>query len=109
MVVYLVPSAVLSANFTLVSASLGLLFSFVTNKMIVFSMARMTFATVQADIVPVLVVALASEGGGVTEKGVETLWRACALWQGGRVVWWSSMAIGQLCKRLKIRCFKIDY
>mmetsp|Transcript_26687 Transcript_26687/g.55704 ORF Transcript_26687/g.55704 Transcript_26687/m.55704 type:complete len:480 (+) Transcript_26687:3-1442(+) len=106
--VLILPPGCLSVNFGLVSACTGLLFGYVTNKMIVFSMARMTYGTLQPDVLAILAAACASRGP-LTEYGATVLWRAAVCWQLCRFVAWSRGAIKQLCARLGVRCFRIEY
>ncbi|GMH98016.1 hypothetical protein TrST_g1256 [Triparma strigata] len=107
LVVYLIPSGVLASNFRMISLASGLLFSFITNKMIVYSMAQMTFATLQPDVVPLVALAWVSGSEGVTGYFVEKAWVAMFVWQFVRVIYWSSRAINQLCAKLGIKCFRI--
>ncbi|GMI22715.1 hypothetical protein TrCOL_g11401 [Triparma columacea] len=96
---------VLTSNLRLVILSVGFLFSHITNKMIVFSMAQMTFATLQPDILPLALVAWSMQFQS-PEDGERTLLVLC-MWQGGRMVYWSKKTIGQLCEKLDINCFTI--
>ncbi|GMH50840.1 hypothetical protein TL16_g00882 [Triparma laevis f. inornata] len=105
--VYLIPDAVLASNFRMISLASGFLFSFITNKMIVYSMAKMTFATLQLDVVPLLVLSWLSSGTGLTAYGIKTAWQGLFIWQFLRVIYWSARAINQLCAKLGIKCFRI--
>lgn len=100
-------SSILHGNLRLIMLCIGFLFSFITNKMIVFSMAQMTFATVQPDVAPLLVVSVVCKYTGVTWHGVTTTLQLLCGWQGVRLVWWSRKAILQLCEKLDINCFTI--
>jgi ethanolaminephosphotransferase len=109
----LFPTAVIATEQRLISLACGLAFSFVTNKMIVFSMAKMTFATFQPDVLPFLFTALACRyghySGSLDGDQIHNLILGVSIWQGLRLVYWSRNAINQLCKRLKVECFSIPY
>jgi ethanolaminephosphotransferase len=96
---------ILTSNLRLVMLSVGFLFSQITNKMIVFSMAQMTFATLQFDVIPLALVAVGLPNMP-SEQGEAALRALCA-WQGARMVYWSKKTIAQLCEKLDINCFTI--
>jgi len=78
-----------------------------TNKMIVYSMAKMSYAGIQKDILPLLVVSLALRYGGFDAAMNHTIIVGAVTWQTLRVCWWSKKAIDQLCDKLNINCFTI--
>ena len=107
-VIFIFPDHILQSNYRTISLGAGFLFSFITNKMIVFSMAKMTFAAFQPDILPLLSVSLLARfSPSVTDYGIEKALQSMAMWQFVRTIWWSNAAIGQLCVKLDINCFSI--
>jgi len=104
------PSSTLLANTRAVSLAFGFCMCFLTVKMIVFSMAKMTFATVQKDAFVVLAavgVSVYGEGVGLTVYGEGVVWWGVAAWCAARFFYWVRGAIQQLCEKLDIYCFSI--
>jgi ethanolaminephosphotransferase len=93
------------------SLALGLCFCVITIKLIVYSMARMAYASVQFDIVPLMVVLLVSnpwkQMGEL--KALQILYGALDLFYVVRLGYWIHAAITQLCDRLHIHLFRIPY
>jgi len=91
-----------------ISVATGLLFSFLTKKMICFSMAKMTFASVQIEAIPFWAVILWIRwDGNVTELGATVLLGGLCVWYAYRLMDWAKVAIDQICNRLDIYCFTI--
>eukprot|EP00557_Chaetoceros_sp_GSL56_P000375 CAMPEP_0176504278 /NCGR_PEP_ID=MMETSP0200_2-20121128/15843_1 /TAXON_ID=947934 /ORGANISM="Chaetoceros sp., Strain GSL56" /LENGTH=394 /DNA_ID=CAMNT_0017903689 /DNA_START=1118 /DNA_END=2299 /DNA_ORIENTATION=+ len=91
-----------------ISICTGLLFSFLTKKMICFSMAKMTFATIQIEALPFWMIFLwIRYDSNITEEGATVLLGGLCFWYAYRLINWSRIAIGQICKRLDIHCFTI--
>eukprot|EP00581_Thalassiosira_minuscula_P032016 CAMPEP_0183760510 /NCGR_PEP_ID=MMETSP0739-20130205/7817_1 /TAXON_ID=385413 /ORGANISM="Thalassiosira miniscula, Strain CCMP1093" /LENGTH=468 /DNA_ID=CAMNT_0025998503 /DNA_START=158 /DNA_END=1564 /DNA_ORIENTATION=+ len=93
------------------SVTLGLAFSILTKKMIVFSMAKMRFGVVQLDAVPFLVVAgyirYGSEKGDLTKERADWMLGALCLWYTFRLLRWANVTITQICEKLDIYCFRL--
>jgi ethanolaminephosphotransferase len=90
--------------------ALGLCFSLITIKIIVYSMARMAYATFQMDIIPFLVVALwihADDDGDSFPVSPSIAFAILDLYYFGRLVYWIRRAIHQLCSHLQIQLFRI--
>lgn len=91
-----------------ISVAIGLVFSLITKKMIVFSMAKAAFATIQLDVVPlVLLCVWLHFDDNVTDLGASALLSALTLWHTYRLLFWARTAIAQICARLDIYCFTI--
>lgn len=90
------------------SITLGLAFSLITNKIIVFSMAKMAFAPVQWDAVPFFLSALWIRfDDRLTKKGADFVLGTVCLWYIFRLLIWSNVTINQICQKLNIYCFTI--
>lgn len=90
--------------------ALGLCFSLITIKIIVYSMARMAYATIQMDILPFVVVVLlihTADDGATLFVNPSILFAVLDLFYFGRLVYWIRCAIGQLCDHLQIQLFRI--
>ena len=91
-----------------ISVCTGLLFSFLTKKMICFSMAKQSYASIQIEAIPCWAVFLwIRYDENVTEQGATVLLGALCFWYAYRLVDWARVAIDQICKRLDIHCFTI--
>jgi hypothetical protein len=91
-----------------ISICTGLLFSFLTKKMICFSMAKMTFAAIQIEALPFWIIFLwIRYDSNITEEGATVLLGGLCFWYAYRMINWSRIAIGQICERLDIHCFTI--
>jgi len=91
-----------------ISVAIGLVFSLITKKMIVFSMAKAAFATLQLDVVPlVLLCVWLHLDDHFTDLGASALLSALTLWHTYRLLFWARTAITQICARLDINCFTI--
>ena len=76
--------------------------------MIVFSMAKMTYATFQVEMVPLLgVIMWIRFDKNITEEGATLLLSGLSIWHTYRMLSWVSTAINQICKKLGIKCFSI--
>jgi len=92
-----------------ISVAFGLAFSIITKKMIIYSMAKMSFAALQFDILPVLVLGVLWNqfDHNMTKPGVELLWRSLCVWYAYRLISFARGAINEICARLDINCFTI--
>lgn len=91
--------------------SLGLCFCLITIKIIVFSMAKMAYGSIQMEILPFLVVALGNhwfaEEGAVLSIDSSLLLGLLDLYYFVRLAYWIRRATTQLCAHLEIRLFHI--
>eukprot|EP00568_Trieres_chinensis_P013107 CAMPEP_0183303594 /NCGR_PEP_ID=MMETSP0160_2-20130417/8969_1 /TAXON_ID=2839 ORGANISM="Odontella Sinensis, Strain Grunow 1884" /NCGR_SAMPLE_ID=MMETSP0160_2 /ASSEMBLY_ACC=CAM_ASM_000250 /LENGTH=162 /DNA_ID=CAMNT_0025466517 /DNA_START=22 /DNA_END=510 /DNA_ORIENTATION=+ len=105
---FLLPVSYLRDNTRYVSVAAGLLFSSITKKMIVFSMAKMTYASIQLDVLPFLGLCLwARLDPNLTEQGAFFLLEVTCVLHAVRLVFWARRAIRDICDRLGIWCFRI--
>eukprot|EP00980_Cylindrotheca_fusiformis_P005359 scaffold1138_cov128-Cylindrotheca_fusiformis.AAC.41 len=88
------------------SLSMGLCFCLITIKIIVYSMARMAYGSIQPDILPLAAVVICARLYNIDNALVFQL---LDLFYLGRLLYWSHKAITQLCKRLQIQLFRIPY
>ena len=103
-----IPAEIVESECRLILISSGFLFSFLTKKIIVFSMAKMSYASFQLEALPyVLVLLWIRMDSRITLRGVHTLLSLLCLWYGFRLVNWARVAIHQICVRLDIFCFTI--
>ena len=105
----ILPESVLVNETRYISIATGLAFSLLTNKIIVFSMAKMTFATTQIEAIPLIVViSLLSFNTALLQHSRIILQLTC-IWYFYRLHKWSYLAIHQICRRLDIYCFSIKH
>lgn len=105
---FCLPTHIMESECRLISIGAGLLFSFLTKKIIVFSMAKMSFASFQLEALPyVLLLLWIRFDSRITPRGVHTLLAMLCVWNGFRLVNWARVAIHQICVRLDIFCFTI--
>lgn len=104
----LLPTEFLRLNARSVSVAMGLVFSIVTKKIIVFSMAKMAYASIQPDVLPfALACLLIRHSEHFAERGGSMLmWALCAGYH-IRLVLWARNAVEDICKKLDIWCFRI--
>jgi ethanolaminephosphotransferase len=88
------------------SLSLGLCLCWITIKMIVFSMARMAYAMIQVDVLPLIVVAAIYHHH---DSPPSFLYDVLCLYYLIRVVYWTRQATSQLCDRLNVLLFRIPF
>jgi ethanolaminephosphotransferase len=105
---FLLPKEIMENETRYISICTGLLFSFVTKKMICFSMAKMAFASIQMDAIPYWAVFLwIRYDADITARGANVLLGALCVWYSLRIANWARIAINQICNRLDIHCFTI--
>ena len=91
------------------SVALGLCFSLLSKKMVVFSMAKMAYAAVQWEAAPfVLVAAWIRWDPRLTDKGANMALGLVCLWYAVRVLTWAIVTIRQICGKLGIYCFTLQ-
>jgi ethanolaminephosphotransferase len=104
----LLPTEILFNETRYVSIATGLLFSLLTKKIIVFSMAKMSYATFQKEAFPLYAVFLWIRlDSNITEEGASMLLGSLSFWYVYRMLSWISTAIDQICNVLGIFCFSI--
>ncbi|KAL3808670.1 hypothetical protein ACHAXA_001242 [Cyclostephanos tholiformis] len=90
------------------SVALGLAFSILTKKMIVFSMAKMAYAVVQFDVVPLLLGSVwIRSDTRLTRAGADFVLGVLCFWYAFRLLRWINVTINQICERLDIYCFRL--
>ena len=90
------------------SIALGIAFSLLTKKMIVFSMAKMAYAAIQFDVLPLLVTSLWIRcDPRLTRKGADFVMGGLCLWYLYRLLRWVNVTINQICERLNVYCFRL--
>jgi len=90
------------------SVTMGLAFSLITKKMIVYGMAKMAFAVVQWDAVPFLLAAVWIRcDDRLTREGADFVLGVLCFWYTWRMLRWINLTIDQICDRLDIHCFTI--
>jgi hypothetical protein len=108
LVPFFIPEHIRSDNVRKISVACGLLTSMLTKKIIVFSMAKITFSTIQSDAVPFLVLcAWLAFDNNITPLGARILLRGACLFHTYKLLRWARIAIHQICERLDINCFTI--
>lgn len=103
---FLVPPDAVRTRY--LSITLGLAFSLITKKMIVFSMAKMSFAVVQWEALPLLLAAvwIRFDDTLTTERADFGFGLLCFYYT-FRLLLWANVTIGQICKKLDIYCFTL--
>jgi ethanolaminephosphotransferase len=102
------PSTILQRETRHVSLVVGLAVCLVTIKLIVFGMAKRSYAVVQLDAVPALVVLTwIRVDARFTDKGMHALLVVTTVWYLVRIYQWTGSAIRQICQRLDIYLFTI--
>ena len=105
---FLLPKEIIENETRYISICTGLLFSFLTKKMICFSMAKMAYAAIQVDAIPYWAVFLwIRYDTNITGRGATVLLGALCVWYAVRMTNWARIAINQICTRLDIHCFTI--
>ena len=106
---FFVDPAVLSREARWFSLAFGLASTQITNKTIVFSMARQPVAAVQVkDVLPlILCAAWIHYDTRWKDPGITLLLKLVTLYYGIRIVRWTHAAIFQICERLEINLFTI--
>lgn len=114
MVLFLTPEEAIHQEARFISIAAGLCFCFITLKLIVFGMAHMAYASIQADILPLLLVLgfitweydYASQRR-LTPLGLTFLLQCVTVYYLLRAIYWTHVAIHQLCERLDVYLFII--
>jgi len=102
------PTDALERDYRYVALGAGLALCFASIKLIVFSMAKQTYAIFQLDTLPVFAaIAWIIYDRRLTEKGTRLLWQCLCAWYLYRLHSWTSTASAQICQRMKIHMFSI--
>lgn len=102
------PTDVIARETRQVSIAVGLVLCLVTIKIIVFSMAKQSYAVVQWDALPLLAaVAWVRSDPRLTDKGIHAVFLLLSVFYLARLYIWTSSAIRQICQRLDINLFTI--
>jgi ethanolaminephosphotransferase len=105
---FLLPSMVFESHARYCSVAAGLLFSLITKKMIVFSMAKMAFAAIQLEVLPFVLLCIWIRcDTNITKEGATLFLGIMCCWSAYRLTRWAGTAIDQICKRLDIYCLTI--
>jgi len=105
---WILPAHFVQNHTRYISVAIGLMMSLMTKKIIVFSMAKMNYASIQLDILPFMLCCLwIKYDDNMTESGAKAVMGALCLWHTWRLLRWSNMAIFQICEKLDIHCFSI--
>ena len=111
---FFLSSRILQNEIRSIMVSQGLLMSFLAMKMICFSMAKQSFATVQMEAFPffgviILLITDTSNHSLLNDIMIKYILRALVVWYAYRLIKWASSAIEQICKRLDIYCLSIKH
>jgi hypothetical protein len=91
------------------SLCLGLVFCVITIKLVVFGMARMAYASLQLDVLPIIWGAMTIASQHLSSiMNLELLFPLMTVGYLVRLVWWTRTAISQLCHKLQIQAFRIN-
>jgi len=91
-----------------ITVPLGLCFSVITKKMIVFSMAKQTFGIIQLDALPFLLTAAwIALDDNISNASADFSLRILCVWYIFRLLRWASITINQICRKLDIYCFRL--
>ncbi|GFH58927.1 hypothetical protein CTEN210_15403 [Chaetoceros tenuissimus] len=105
---FILPEHIMENETRYISICTGLLCSFLTKKMIVFSMAKMTYAVIQKEALVYFATFLwIRYDTNITEEGATLLIAILCVWYSSRMTLWASKAVNQICERLDIYCFTI--
>mmetsp|Transcript_4410 Transcript_4410/g.9560 ORF Transcript_4410/g.9560 Transcript_4410/m.9560 type:complete len:428 (-) Transcript_4410:815-2098(-) len=108
------PTHVLENETRYISICMGLLISFLTKKMICFSMAKQSYAAIQMEAFPYYgaILIMRSDHSNqqiFTDRIAKVLMGGLCIYYAYRLVAWSKSAIDQICRRLDINCLTIKH
>ncbi|GKY97733.1 hypothetical protein MPSEU_000731500 [Mayamaea pseudoterrestris] len=105
---FFLPHDILYSELRFISLSVGLAMCLVTIKMIVFSMAKQAYASVQGDALVVLgAAAWSTLDARWKPPGMHLLWQLATLYYVVRMSIWIRAVLRQLCDRLDIELFRL--
>lgn len=109
MILKVLPQEAIQQECRFVSVAAGLCYCFITIKMIVFSMARMTYASIQMDVAPLIAVCAFvtweyqyAEYRRLRPLGLSLLFQVLSFYYSTRLLIWTHTAIRQLCAKLDV-------
>lgn len=105
---FLLPQQVRERETRFLHLITGLAMVLCTIKVVVFSMARQAYAALQMDAIPCLLgIVWVRCDARITSDGVGLLFRVLAAYYLGRILFWASAFIRQVCERMNIALFTI--
>jgi ethanolaminephosphotransferase len=105
---FILPTNVIENETRYLSVCEGLLMSYLTKKMICFSMAKQTYASIQIDAIPYWIVLLwIRYDTNITDRGATVLLSLLCFYYTYKLLFWAKSAINQITARLDINCFTI--
>ena len=106
--IFILPPSVLINHTRYVSVCLGSIFFLITKKMIVYSMAKMTYASIQKELLPFIMLCIwLKYDSNITDLGSKFFLGVMCIWHAFCLLAWARSAISRICKRLDIYCFTI--
>ena len=109
---FCLPTHVMENETRYLSICMGLLISFLTKKMICFSMAKQSYAALQMEAFPYwgaiwIIRSDHSNEQIFTDQIAKVLLGGLCIYNAYRLVTWANSAIDQICQRLDINCLTI--
>ena len=105
---FILPESILFHETRSISIAYGILLSHLSMKMIIFSMAKMKYASIQMEVLPLVAVFLwIKVDANFREKGITLLFSGLCVWSVSRLILFVSSAIDEICEKMKINCFKV--
>ncbi|OEU21518.1 hypothetical protein FRACYDRAFT_180315 [Fragilariopsis cylindrus CCMP1102] len=107
---FILPWHVIQTETRSISICMGLLMSYLTMKMICFSMAKQTYASIQIEAIPYwFVLVWIRYDTNITNRGATILLSVLCFFYTYKLISWSKSAIHQITTRLDINCFTIKH
>jgi len=108
---YYLPGSIVESETRFISIATGLSMCIISIKLIVFGMAKQSYAVFQLDCVPLLVTIFCTTkwvtGGETREERTRLLWQCASLWCLVRLCYWTNAVMNQICDRLNIFVFRM--
>jgi len=107
------PGYTVESETRFISIATGLSLCILSIKLLVFAMAKQTYAAFQLDCVPLLVTIFwttqwVTDGAATRDdERIRRLWQFASLWYLIRLGFWTNAAMNQICDRLNIFAFQI--
>ena len=115
-VLFVLPEEAIVQECRLISVACGLCLCLITIKIIVLSMARMTYASIQLDILPLLAVIAFitwefeyAEVRRLKPLGLHFMFQVLSVFYLLRILYWTSTAMHSLCEKLDVYIFTIKH
>lgn len=107
-VAFIVPSHITASNTRYVSIAMGSLFCLISIKVIVYSMAKMSYAAIQKELIPYIAMCVWFRyDNSISAAGSRLCLLIVSLWNVLCLLSWTRTAVLQVCDRLDIFCFTI--